>query len=111
MERNVSRRHAKLARSNGTVFIEDLDSYNGIRINGERITGKYEVNEGDLVEIGDYHLALQRTEMRDDKGGSQPDAPREQWPQAGTVPDIPLAEAQGNGQRAATVRDTIVDQP
>ena len=33
-ERNVSRRHARLIRSNGSITIEDLNSYNGIRVNG-----------------------------------------------------------------------------
>jgi pSer/pThr/pTyr-binding forkhead associated (FHA) protein/tetratricopeptide (TPR) repeat protein len=60
-ERNVSRSHARISRSDADVFIEDLDSYNGIRINGDRIQVKtaVHVNEGDLIEIGDYHLAIQ----------------------------------------------------
>ncbi len=58
-ERNVSRHHAKLLRNNGTVLIEDLESYNGIKLNGDKIKGRVEVKEGDLIEIGDYHLALQ----------------------------------------------------
>lgn len=113
MERNVSRRHAKLLRNNGTVFIEDLDSYNGIRINGERITGKYEVNEGDLVEIGDYHLALQRTELKDDSNKAAMAAPDQpSWPQVGTMPDLALSQLDDvRGGRSPTVRDTIVDQP
>src|SRR6266404_5282257 len=57
-ERNVSRRHAKLFKSNGTVFIEDLTSYNGIKVNGDRIAGRAPVNEGDRIQIGDYQLAL-----------------------------------------------------
>src|SRR4051812_33018855 len=57
-ERNVSRRHAKLVKSNGTVFIEDLSSYNGIKVNGDRIAGRAPVNEGDRIQIGDYQLAL-----------------------------------------------------
>src|SRR6478752_8764897 len=57
-ERNVSRKHAKLLKSNGSVFIEDLTSYNGIRVNGDRIAGKAPVNEGDRIQIGDYQLAL-----------------------------------------------------
>lgn len=57
-ERNVSRRHAKLVKNNGTVFIEDLTSYNGIKVNGDRIAGRAPVNEGDRIQIGDYQLAL-----------------------------------------------------
>jgi len=59
-ERNVSRFHAKILRENGTVFVEDLQSYTGVKLNGDRIKGRIEVREGDLIEIGDYHLELQR---------------------------------------------------
>jgi pSer/pThr/pTyr-binding forkhead associated (FHA) protein len=37
-ERNVSRKHAKISRANGAVAIEDLGSYNGVRVNGTRIS-------------------------------------------------------------------------
>ncbi|MBN1207567.1 MAG: FHA domain-containing protein [Myxococcaceae bacterium] len=58
-ERNVSRRHARLLRQNGHVVVEDLGSSNGTRINGERISGQSAVKDGDLIQIGDYDLALQ----------------------------------------------------
>src|SRR5437763_2190799 len=58
-ERNVSRRHARLVKDNGSVLIEDLGSYNGVRVNGEKITGPTKIKEGDLVEIGDYDLGVQ----------------------------------------------------
>jgi pSer/pThr/pTyr-binding forkhead associated (FHA) protein len=58
-ERNVSRRHARLLRQNGHVVVEDLGSYNGTRINGERISGQSAIKDGDLIQIGDYDLALQ----------------------------------------------------
>ncbi len=58
-ERNVSRRHARLVKENGHVLIEDLGSYNGVRVNGEKITGPTRIKEGDLVEIGDYDLGIQ----------------------------------------------------
>lgn len=58
-ERNVSRKHAKLLRNNGAVFIEDLESYNGIKVNGAKIDGRVAVAEGDRIQIGDYVLGLQ----------------------------------------------------
>src|SRR3982074_2114410 len=58
-ERNVSRRHARLIKDNGSLVIEDLGSYNGVRVNGDRITGPTKVKEGDLIEIGDYDLGVQ----------------------------------------------------
>ncbi len=58
-ERNVSRKHARILRQNGSITIEDLGSYNGVWINGEKIAARAPVKEGDLIEIGDYDLALE----------------------------------------------------
>src|ERR1700737_2855969 len=63
-ERNVSRRHARLGRQNGHVLVEDLGSYNGIRINGDKIQGQVPVHEGDLIQIGDYDLAVQQEQQQ-----------------------------------------------
>jgi pSer/pThr/pTyr-binding forkhead associated (FHA) protein/tetratricopeptide (TPR) repeat protein len=81
-ERNVSRHHARLIKSNGTVFIEDLDSYNGVKVNGDKITARTNVREGDLIEIGDYHFALQWVEEM----GPPP------TPSGTDVPPIPKTE-------------------
>src|SRR5215475_12135934 len=62
-ERNVSRRHARIVKSNGSVFVEDLDSYNGVKVNGQRIQGRVPVTEQDRIQIGDYLL-----ELRVDRG-------------------------------------------
>jgi pSer/pThr/pTyr-binding forkhead associated (FHA) protein len=58
-ERNVSRSHARLVRRNGSYVVEDLGSYNGITVNGERIDAKAELAAGDQLGIGDYDLAFQ----------------------------------------------------
>src|ERR1044071_7619017 len=57
-ERNVSRRHARILRNNGEVHIEDLRSYNGIRVNNARIAERVSLRVGDQVQIGDYKLYL-----------------------------------------------------
>jgi len=82
-ERNVSRHHARLIKSNGTVFIEDLDSYNGVKVNGDKISARTNVREGDLIEIGDYHFALQWIEEQ----GPPP------TPASSDVPPIPKTES------------------
>jgi pSer/pThr/pTyr-binding forkhead associated (FHA) protein len=59
-ERNVSRRHARIRKVNGGSFVvEDLGSYNGIKVNGRRIDKECPVKPGDQIAIGDYLLALQ----------------------------------------------------
>lgn len=57
-ERNVSRRHARIVRNNGEVTIEDLGSYNGIRVNNARIAERVQLRVSDQVQIGDYKLFL-----------------------------------------------------
>ncbi|MGB3052240.1 MAG: FHA domain-containing protein, partial [Polyangiales bacterium] len=58
-ERNVSRSHARLLKRNEAYIVEDLGSYNGVTVNGERIDEKAELAAGDQLGIGDYDLAFQ----------------------------------------------------
>jgi pSer/pThr/pTyr-binding forkhead associated (FHA) protein len=57
-ERNVSRQHARLVKAEAGYRIEDLDSYNGVLLNGTRIEKSSELKDGDRVGIGDYIIAL-----------------------------------------------------
>jgi pSer/pThr/pTyr-binding forkhead associated (FHA) protein len=57
-EKNVSRRHAQLLPEGQTWVLEDLGSYNGVKVNGRAASGRVVLQEGDVVQIGDYHLAL-----------------------------------------------------
>src|ERR1700756_2514062 len=72
-ERNVSRKHAKLVKQNGSVYIEDLTSYNGIKVNGDRIGGRAPIQEGDRIQIRDYQLALKLDKAQ--TAGAHPHAP------------------------------------
>jgi ABC transport system ATP-binding/permease protein len=80
-ERNVSREHARLYKKNGApkkpgaatapgigadagaqdsgFVLEDLTSYNGVFVNGLRVTHAQPLANGDLVQIGDYRIVLQ----------------------------------------------------
>ena len=58
-ERNVSRRHARVRKANGSFVIEDLHSYNGVKLNGQKIGAETKLEPGDQIGIGDYQLALQ----------------------------------------------------
>jgi pSer/pThr/pTyr-binding forkhead associated (FHA) protein len=57
-ERNVSRRHARLSRQSGTIFIEDLASFTGVRVNGTKIVSATPLREGDELQIGDYRIVV-----------------------------------------------------
>jgi FHA domain len=56
----VSRRHAMLVVSRDEVTVEDLDSRNGVLVNGTRISGKTAVQPGDKILIGSQELLLLR---------------------------------------------------
>lgn len=71
-ERNVSRRHGRILRENGQVFIEDVSARYGIKKNGKKIQGRAEIKEGDVVFIGDYRLTLQPEVPK--KSGAKPKA-------------------------------------
>lgn len=52
---NISRKHAAVIRRNGSYYIKDLGSTNGIDYNGMRIDNK-RIDEGDVFHICDYEL-------------------------------------------------------
>lgn len=58
-ERNVSRRHARVLKVNGGVYVEDVASRYGTKLNGTRISSREKINPGDEVLIGDYKLSVQ----------------------------------------------------
>ncbi|MGF1528144.1 MAG: GGDEF domain-containing protein [Candidatus Competibacterales bacterium] len=67
----VSRRHARLVRSEGDLFIEDLTSANGTYINGQRVTTPRPLKDGDKIAVGSltvlkfaYHDALEEDFQR-----------------------------------------------
>ena len=66
----ASRYHAELAWDNGTVYITDCDSMNGVLLNGKRIRGFAHIEQGELLEIGShrflFEIALQPEGGRDD---------------------------------------------
>jgi class 3 adenylate cyclase len=56
---NVSRRHAKLIITDLGVTVHDLDSHNGVCLNGKKVRSS-PVKPGDLVYVGDMCVELRR---------------------------------------------------
>ena len=54
----VSRRHARLRFRDGIWILEDLDSTNGTAVNGRPLVGRYRLEPGDRVGIGDEELLV-----------------------------------------------------
>jgi pSer/pThr/pTyr-binding forkhead associated (FHA) protein len=58
---NVSRKHARLFTEGGKLFVEDIDSINGIFVDGHRTSGKVELGPAAQVKVGDYYLHVERS--------------------------------------------------
>jgi len=52
----ISNHHARFARTNGSVSVEDAGSTNGVYVNGERISGRRGVQLSDVIQIGPFVL-------------------------------------------------------
>ena len=48
----ISRRHARIVVTGGEVVVEDLESKNGTRVNGQRVTGRVMLKDSDQIEVG-----------------------------------------------------------
>lgn len=92
-ERNISRDHARLARprseggalnGSSSYVLEDLESYNGVFVNGMRISKAQEMIHGDLIQIGDYRVVIQDDAL--EEGAGQPTVPDPEDLKATLVP-------------------------
>ena len=52
----ISNHHARFALSNANVTVEDTGSTNGVYVNGERISGRRQVQLSDVIQIGPFVL-------------------------------------------------------
>src|SRR5688572_16011388 len=52
----ISNHHARFARSNGSVTVEDAGSTNGVYVNGQRVSGRRAVQQSDVIQIGPFVL-------------------------------------------------------
>ena len=54
----VSRRHARITLENDKLFLYDLGSASGTRVNGVPLQGRIELHDGDIVEFADTTAQL-----------------------------------------------------
>src|SRR5262249_8579974 len=57
-ERNISRKHACLQRRDADWVVIDRSSYNGLYINGVRVTDEALLSHGDVIQLGDYRMEV-----------------------------------------------------
>ena len=56
---NVSRRHAELRQEGASYWIVDLDSTNGLEVNGRRLK-RSKLEDGDRLTLGSTELTFRR---------------------------------------------------
>ena len=56
---NVSRRHAELRQEGAAYWVVDLDSTNGLEVNGKRLK-RAKLNDGDTVTVGSTDITFRR---------------------------------------------------
>jgi hypothetical protein len=69
----ISRRHCTLSLRDGRVWIEDLASRNGTRLNGQRLTVPQPLQDGDVLQFAnlEFEVYFQKVDTRLD-GDTQP---------------------------------------
>lgn len=106
-ERNVSRLHARIVREDdGRHYIEDSSRY-GSRKNGKRFGGRTTFDEGDVIAIGEYKLALRSGDVALDEAVTQ-------GPGSGGPPPLPGAargDAPAEPETIAMPRARAADIP
>ncbi len=61
---SVSRRHCVFRLRDGRVWVEDLGSTNGTRLNGEPLTGLRPLTDGDRLELADLAFGVRLAKDR-----------------------------------------------
>jgi serine/threonine protein kinase len=70
----ISRHHARIARSGGAFAVEDLGSTNGTFLNGRRISGREILSPGDRIQVGATTLVVQVSVPSAGEAGAPPES-------------------------------------
>lgn len=60
---SVSRTHAQITRQPGGYFVVDLESSNGVFLNGDQVTSPAQIFSGDVLRLGDAILTVRGAEV------------------------------------------------
>lgn len=62
-DKKISRRHAEISINGDGIFLDDLSSRTGTRVNGENISGRTRLSVNDSIQIGETTLVLENAEI------------------------------------------------
>jgi pSer/pThr/pTyr-binding forkhead associated (FHA) protein len=101
-DEDVSREHGAIARSGAGVTLRDLDSKNGIKVQGRRISGSCRLRDGDVVRIGQSTFRLLDPEdryLRQIQAAEAQGDPSSPDPSRSTT--VPLTAPRSDGETAS----------
>ncbi|GCE47591.1 FHA domain-containing protein [Thermosporothrix hazakensis] len=61
----ASRHHAEIAWVQGTVYLTDCESLNGVLLNGRRVRGYAQLESNDVLEVGEHRFTFSLAEQKD----------------------------------------------
>jgi len=103
-EEGVSRRHCRICQAGGAWLVEDLNSTNGVSVNGTRIEGTRAIAPGDRIGVGKHVMIVEDGEAGSPAGA--PGAPvAAPLPSSPPVTEVEAAAAQPAGDRAEPLWD------
>ncbi len=115
-DRNVSRQHARLTTKNGHVYVENVAATWGTRYNSLLLKERAEIQQGDVIQVGDYVLELvpDGSKKRDNAIVDAPAAPAPKAPakleskNASTTKNASVANV-GKGLEGGTAMINLAD--
>ncbi|MBZ0115687.1 MAG: FHA domain-containing protein [Sandaracinaceae bacterium] len=107
-DERASRHHCAIQREGDRAVLVDLDSRNGVRVNGARVSGSIELHHGDLIEVGACRLVVLRQavhprQQHASRGRTQPEGDDEQAWRAVCEELLRIAEAASQDELRAEV--------
>lgn len=102
-DRAVSRAHIRVLREGSLFTLVDLDSPNGVYLNGHRVKSSEPLADGDVIELGQTLLRFQAAveEAPAPAEPVEPPAPSEPAPSPSELPDaLPMAVAEATFQQS-----------
>ncbi|WP_233262072.1 FHA domain-containing protein [Vitiosangium sp. GDMCC 1.1324] len=100
----VSRRHARIRYQEGTFLLEDLNSPNGVYLNGQRVERPSPIHEGDVIELG-------RTLLRFQAPMAEPPPPQQENPTPPLEPEPGSVQAEAPAENETPAAPSGEDMP
>jgi pSer/pThr/pTyr-binding forkhead associated (FHA) protein len=102
----VSRHHARFLVSRGALFIEDLGSSNGVRVNETPIAGPTPLNDGDRIIVGTQEIFV-RSEPEESVPAESGDGPRANRPTLPVAKPVAVGSQPPSGSEPAPAKKSV----